>query len=261
MSYYSGSFGSVAAGTLISILDVDLILNSCWSIYDSAAGTNCKVYKCQDTPNNCLFYLKVDDNYSGYSIIELWEGWDATGHVGTGASLTLYGTATAMRLTKTVGGWGLCVRDHNMIWCDYAGNKGNYIGQPKRKDTSKNIVLYWGGGNSPASNPLGTQQTSGGTAAVVCAFLFDESGSKNPAVPCGAVGANIGFCKTSLGEIELSETRVVNYTTFLIIGDLDGVCVMGAATYSGVSNGDTCTIAGVVWQLIVATNYCWVQQA
>ena len=112
MSVYSGSIAS-AAGSMISVLDTELVKNSNWSIYDASAGTNAKTYECKNEDNDVLFYLNVQDNQSDYSIVQMWEGWNATSHAGTGARTgTVY-------WRHDVGSYYILLHNYDFIYIHY----------------------------------------------------------------------------------------------------------------------------------------------
>lgn len=259
MAWTSGSFASNAAGRIITLFDTVLVANAHWTIYDAAAGANAKVYECADAGENCLFYVYVGNNAAGYAIIELWEGWDAGAHAGTGASLKAVGASITLKITYGAGGYGISVRDHCFIWQNYAGDNGAYVGQPRRKDTSKNIVLYCGPGNAPGGNALGLP---GSNEANAWGTLFDEVGNKvyvgNGAGDCGGPTR----VKTIAGEIELRETPLTNLTTLLIMGEMEGVASY-PNTNAGIVTGDTAVIDGVTWRAnaVYSTNLTFVEQA
>lgn len=260
MAWSSGSFGDINQQSLLDVLDVALLANGHWTLHDELiAGANVNVYKCLDAAANCLFYVRVDNwTIGGVGIIQLWEGWDAGAHAGIGASLTAVGTSATLKMTHGIGGYGISVRDHCFIWQDYVNNRGVYIGQPRRKDTSKNIVVFIGSGDTPGANPLGVP---GAVVATAWGSLFDELGNK---VALGFVmsgGGATAIVKTITGVLELRETPLVNLTTKLIMGELEGVASYGAATTAGIVTGDTCVIGGVTWKAIYATNLSWVEQA
>lgn len=256
MAWSSGSFADNAAGRLITLLDTVLVANEHWSIYDAAAGTNAKVYECTDAGENCLYYVYVDNNNAGYGIIQLWEGWNAGTHAGTGVSLTAVGTSSSLKLTYGAGGYGVSVRNHCFIFQDYVGSRGTYIGQPRRKDVSKNIVLYCGSGGTPGFNALGSQGT---TAALAWGTLFDELGNK---VNVGFSGSSGTFhVKTIAGEVELRETSLTNLTTNQVMGEMEGVASYNVATNAGITTGDTCIIDGVTWSAIYQQYLTFVEQA
>ncbi len=222
--------------------------------------TNCKVYKCLDAAENCLFYVKVDDEHLAFSVFELWEGWDAGTHAGTGVSLKSVGTSGDLRIYHSIGGWGLSLRDHCFIWQDFAGTRGGgYVGQPRRKDVSKNIVVFCGSGNTPtAANALGSP---GGTTTYAWGSLFDELGNKVELGFSMSGGGSVACVKTITGEIDLRETPLTNTVTNLIMGELEGVASYGGAASAGIVTGDTCVIDGVTWTAIFQTTLTFVEQA
>jgi hypothetical protein len=258
MAWSSGSFADNAAGRLITLLDAVLPANGHWSIYDAAAAANAKVYKCVDAGENCLFYVLVDNNYAGYAIIQLWEDWNAGAHTGVGASLTVVGTSTSLKITIGAGGYGISVRDHHFIFQDYVGSRGAYVGQPRRKDVSKNIVVFCGSGGTPAANPLGQ---AGIAAGVAWGTLFDELGNKVAVGFSGSTGGSTFIVKTITGELELRETSLTNLTTGFIMGEMEGVASYATGGAAGIVTGDTCVIDGIIWGAIYSTNLSFVEQA
>ena len=260
MAWSTGVFAANTAGLLVAELAAILPANPNWSVYDAAVGANCQAFECLDAAATCLFYVKVDNNFAGYAIIELWEGWDAVGHAGIGAALKLFGTAASMKMEYGVGGYGISVRDHCFIWQNYSGSDGVYIGQPRRKDLTKNIVVFCGGGDTPINNTLGLP---GMTAAIVWASLFDELGNKRAMTFSGSPGGGASFVvKTILGELELRETPLKNDTTKFLVGELEGVASYGSGTEAGIVTGDTCLMpGGNVWSAIMNTNLTFVEEA
>jgi len=241
MSWHTGNISNVAGG-MITVLDAVLPLNSSWSIYDGAAGTNAKVYKCEDAAENCLFYVYLGDNQADYSIIQLWQGWNATTHVGVGQSLTTINTY-AMWFTKHAGGYAIALGSHRFIYIDLAQYMAFYIGQPKRYDTTKNIVIAVVNTTSTLhNNPLGFYN-SGNTAG--WSSLFDEGGNVNLLDPFGRLSSYL-FIKTIAGTYFVYETPVYNNTTKLELGLLEGVMYLYNAD-NGLVNNDTITISGQSW--------------
>src|SRR5574343_639447 len=100
MAWDTGSFANTNAGNLITVLDAQLPANAHWEIFDAAAGTNCKVYHQENAGENSEFYVKVDDNYTGYAIIELWEGWDAGAHAGIGTNIKVPSSTYTFRINR-----------------------------------------------------------------------------------------------------------------------------------------------------------------
>jgi len=245
MAYTSG-VATTAVGDLLAILDVDLIANDCWSIYDAAAGVNAKVYRCLDVTANVDFYVYVDDNIGTvYANFELWEGWDAVGHAGVGQSVTTI-NASAMVIRKDAGGYGMCISDHRFIHIDYVRYVATYIGQLVRFDTSKNMPICISSGDPSGVliNPIG-HYNSGANGQWGC--LFDESGTVRNLNPVGFTSASGLKLKTISGGYWIPEVAVYNNTTKLIMGTLEGV---GGRTYNqanGLVNADIVTVDTVEW--------------
>jgi hypothetical protein len=259
MAWTAGAFGANTAGLLVAELDILLPANPHWSIYDTPAA-NVRVYECIDVAAVCLFYIYVDNTVAAIGTVQLWEGWNAGAHVGVGAFLTVIGTSASLKMTYGAGGYGISVRDHCFIWQDYVGSRGTYIGQPRRKDTTLNIVVYCGSGGTPGANALGM---SGTVVATAWASLFDELGNKVPVGYSGANGGNAFIVKTILGELELRETPLsTNTTTRMILGELEGVCSYGGGGIAGIATGDTCLMpGGNTWRAILNTYLTFVEEA
>jgi hypothetical protein len=246
MAWYEGTMLTNGAGELLTVLDAKLPINPRWSIYDAAAGTNCKVYRNYDAGANVDYCVKVDDNYAGYAIVELWEGWNPATHVGVGSSYTLHGTYT-LRIFKVAGGWGLSVRDHRFIYCEFSTYSAVYVGQLKRFDLTKNmpcIICNDSGGST--QNPLGRADQANNT---VWRSLFDELANVgreirpnayyNPSLP-------IFHLKTIAGTYLVTEHPVFNAITGNLMGVIEGVTWMHCNA-DGLSNGDIITVAGIDW--------------
>jgi len=158
MAWNEGTM-SQSAGALLAILDTYLVANSYWSVYDSAAGTNAKVYRNYDAGNNVDYYVKVDDNYANY------------------------------------GGYGIAVSNHRFIFIKLTDGQAYYIGQLKRFDTSKNMpcaIVNTGSGNT--NNPIGYYNSS---SSCGWACLFDEarllSSMELRKKPWGNLKVQVGF--------------------------------------------------------------------
>ena len=256
MAWNEGTM-SQSAGALLSVLDTYLVANDYWSVYDASAGTNAKVYQNYDASANVDYYVKVDDNYANYALIELWEGWDSGSHSGTGQSLTQDSAGSqSLYIHKPSGGYGITVGDHRFIFCDLANYYGYYIGQLSRIDTSKNMpIVICSGYTGISNNPLGARNYLGGVnAATSWQCLFDENGTKRVIHPfCDFYAQNESESiisklesKTISGTYLILETPIINHANKLVMGYLDGVMWKGQ-TQSGLSNGDIVQYNGVDW--------------
>ena len=243
MAWYEGTMTKVN-GALLAILDVKLPLNAKWTIYDSAAGTNCKVYRNYDAAANVDYYVKVNDNYTDYAEIELWQGWNAVTHVGVGQSLTLINGNT-MKIYKEAGGCGLAVSDHRFVWVDFVCYNGTYIGQLSRYDTAKNMPIFLGALNPPGQNPLGFYG-DGWTVGWWC--LFDEGGASREIFPYSKDAYSTP--KTIAGNYIVFEHPVYNSVTYLLMGALTGVAHYSAFAGPTPTNNDIVTLNGVDWVFI-----------
>lgn len=246
MAWETGTFINTDAGNLITVFDVDLVANDKWSVFDAAAGTNCKVYRCYDAAENVDFYVKVDDNYDGYAIIELWEGWNAGTHTGIGSSLTTP-NGYEMQIYRPTGGWLMSIRNHRFIFIN-STYCGTYIGQLVRYDTTKNMPVYIGSLAVIDRNSMGYINS-----ANIAAWwtLFDEIGSQN-VIMAYAYNDTSKFTKTITGTFLVFESPVYNNISKLIMGLLEGVVHM-YSTPNGLANGDIISINGMDWIAIGGT--------
>jgi len=256
MAWSVGAFGANTAGFLVAKLDVLLPANPFWSIYDTPAA-NVRVYECIDLANACLFYVYVDNTAAGFGVVQLWEGWNAGAHSGIGAFLTFIGTSVSLKMTYGVGGYGISVRDHCFTWIDFAGKRGSYIGQPRRRDPTLNIVVYCGAGGTPgAVNPLGY---FGVTVTSAWASLFDELGNK-VAIESNGLAGTVEFI-TILGEVEIKESVIYGVGTRKLLGELEGVCTY-SSSIGGILNGDTCLMpGGNTWRAMFNTYLSFIEEA
>jgi len=258
MAWTNGVFGANTAGLLVADLDILLPANPHWSIYDTPAA-NIRVYKCEDVAAVCLFYVYIDNTVAATGTVQLWEDWNAGAHVGVGGSLTFIGTSASLKITYGVGGYGISVRDRHFVWVDFVNGRAAYIGQPRRRDTGLNIVVYCGSGGTPAANALGNP---GITVGYAWASLFDEIGNKSAMGFSGSSGGATVVVKTILGELELRETPLVNLVTGFIMGELEGVASYQTATTSGIAAGDTCLMpGGNTWRALFTTYLSFIEEA
>lgn len=257
MAWYQGAWTATTAGLLLAVLDEYLPDNPFWSIHDASAGTNAKVYECQDDSINCHFFVKVDDNYSGYAIIELWEGWDATGHVGTGRSRTVFSSTYTFRIYRSAtsgeNNWFLSVQDHHFkfIKCGPAGFVGTYIGRPKLFDESQNIVVFCGESTTVGNtNTLAyyPDNASGG----LCFLTAPSGGSFIGYLSAGASSSITRYGQTIFGQAILEETMIRDADIdYIALGYLEGVLVAGAYD---VQIGRVYYIDGVPWLGVVGAS-------
>lgn len=81
---------NIAAGdTLQAAMDaIEAFLTThSWELWDAAAGTNARAYRCQALPDAIgaihYGYIVLDYNTSGSLFLKLYETWNATTHIGT----------------------------------------------------------------------------------------------------------------------------------------------------------------------------------
>ena len=244
MAWNTGTMSQLA-GALLSILDTYLVANDYWSIYDASAGTNAKVYRNYDASASIDYYVKIDDNYADYAIVELWEGWDSGSHSGTGNSLTQINGNT-MYIQKPSGGYGIAVSNHRFIFVELAAGKGYYIGQLKRFDTSKNMPIAIVATSSTfAYNPLG-YYNSGANVGWAC--LFDENGNSGTILASRADTSGYQSLLTIASTVMIFETPILNINTKKVMGQLEGVCKYYNA--GNLTNGQTVSLDGYEWLVV-----------
>ena len=247
--WIEGTFASTAEGSLIAVLDAVLIGNPNWAISDAAAGTNCKVYECDDPVTGAKFYLKVDDNYVAYAILELWEGWDAVGHVGVGASKKETGGGYIFWWMRPVGFWKISLHDNYFTFIN-ATYCGHFCGRPTLYNAALNIVLI----TAESLYSIGCNSLCRYTNDYYSGwgFLFDEAGNQTNARGAGggsATSPEYRNIKGIDGKYHVNEEPVANVNTQLVVGTLPGIS-NGGNYDNGLENGDTVTIGGVDWMAI-----------
>ncbi len=249
MAYYSGAQVN-AAGSLIGILDTELVKNANWTIYDDSVGANNKTYKCGVTGGEC--YLNVADNQTNYATVNLWEGWDAVGHAGTGAST---GSWITIYWRKTTGNYMIHLEDERVIYSCFGTNLNysHFAGNVERFSPAYNTPILVGqrSTSTTSNNPLGHGGTTSGIgwagifvgrshAFNACCSYFD--------LPGPAAGSYLIWKEKNLGRY-IQENLVANSGYSKLIGIMRGVQSLGASNYlmHGISHGDTVTIGGDTW--------------
>jgi len=217
MAWYEGTM-TTAAGELLAILDAKLPLNSYWSIYDAAAGTNAKVYRNYKPGENSNFYVYVGDNQTGYSSIQLWEGWNSGSHTGTGNSTTL------AYIKKDAGAWGLSVLDLRFVFVNRQYGAAIYCGQLRRHDPTLDVplIVAWAD-TTPLYNPLGS---FAGHTEARWQFLRDRFGvvrGAQPALQSNSTTDSKLRRKCTNGKFWLLETPILDTNLEEQYGFLEGV--------------------------------------
>jgi hypothetical protein len=249
--WFYGDYAATTAGLLITELDAAFTTaaNPNWSTHDSAAGTNCKVYECQDDACNCHFFVKVDDNYTGYAIIELWEGWDAGTHAGTGASRTVFSSTYTLRIYRAVGPYFLSIRDHSIRYVNSSWG-GTYIGRPLLINESQNVVMF--AGDSTGATRYNNLCYWPNSSTGGWCFLFDNYGRQSlGACGDGASGLASQYCKGLDGSVYIRPASVISaFVPTQIIGWLDGVANVGPANASALFPCEKYKIDGQYWMVV-----------
>lgn len=261
MAYYFATIAPEAGGRL-AIWDDYVLLNAKWTLHDGSAGTNCKVYKHYDTVEPSLFYIKVDDNQANFSTMELWEDWDEEAHVGVGYSVTNQ-SAVTYRL-YAYQGVHIILNDRRVIIAGGPYNYGNYVGQLRRIDVSRNMpILVTNTSGGTSGNPLGNYNIAGGFT--FWRALFGWTGQPDFAInPVGNAGTTAyNYRRTFLGTHIFEETMVYGSGN-LVMGWLDGVLNYGptSLTNEGAASGTIIWTDQGRWMALTGgTGGCWVRLA
>ena len=228
--------GTTAGGRIADLWDTIIVANAKWSVFDAAAGANAKTYKCEDAPNNVLFYVYVNDNQADFSIVEIWEGWDAGAHAGLGDSLT----DVALNVFHVYASQGVhvCVSDHRVLLGCSFGAEGYYIGQPIRFDVTKNMPFYIG--STDGGSHHGTFGRYEISTQIAWRTLWDHAGNPDVEIRPVAYGSSNQYCRTCRGTYVFQDAVVFEAVGSVCLGYLDGV-VSFYTTSNGFSNGEIIT--------------------
>jgi len=237
---------TAAGGRIAAIWDGVVVNNTYWSVYDASAGTNQKVYRCYDSGENVDFYVNVLDNQTYYSTLELWEGWDTSTHVGTGDSLTILPTNS---FRSYVGESAYVIyNDHRVIIASYYGIQACYIGELKRFDTSlcMPILIAKSSASSNWHNPLGLYHSA---TACLWGALWNHIPTAGVVINPYAQTSSEKFYQTVNGEYLFWETPILDETSQLLMGRLDGVmhCYSHSPTGFNVREGERVQCDGETW--------------
>jgi hypothetical protein len=246
MSWYTGSISN-AVGGLIAVLDVELIKNSHWTIFDAAAGVNAKVYKCEDPDDGTLFYWYVDDNVSAdYAQTKTYETWDAGAHAGTG------GLSSFVSFRHKLGTYNISLDDTQVIYIDTDVSKGNgcFVGRIKVVDPTiqQEIALIGHVTSLTTWNPL-TGVTGDGNALSL--LLRGPTGVASESLYwVGFTGPSaVMFGEAARFSLDINGHAWFNkgwvHTRNRLLGFIEGVIPLGSTgTYA---HGDIISIGGEDW--------------
>jgi hypothetical protein len=256
--WYRGNFSSTAAGQgLAKVWDALVDGYDNWSVYDAAAGTNAKVYRCYDpdSAENNDFYVLVNDNFVGYWTIQLWEGWDAGAHTGIGDHIEVSSSTYVFTGRRPVGGFYLAINGHRLIYIETMGWTAQYIGQPRRYSKTYNTPLIC----SYSSGAIYVCPMSyiGNSAQSACRWLWDEAG--NQALVRGDGGQTASNYRILFGidgRFHFPGEKIVSgQTTGYAIGTLDGVVDLGGGSQvRNMRTGHLFQLRGEDW-LVVTGSY------
>ena len=213
---------------LSKVWDEVVVANAHWSEYDGSAGTNCKVYRCHDADNNCDFYVMVNDDFTGLWNIELWEGWNAGDHSGTGKNIKVSSSTYGFNGLRPICGMYVSVRDHSVVFIETLNWTSQYIGQPRRYDPTKNTPLICS--YSSGTTYVCPMAYIGNAALSACRWLFDEAGNQALVQgDGGAVHSDYRLVVDHLGIFHLTEKVVAGKSTNRAIGTLEDIAELGGS--------------------------------
>jgi len=240
MSWYTGSVNN-AVGGLIAVLDLELVKNSHWSIFDSAAGTNCKVYRCYDADDETDFYWYVDDNVSAnYAQTKLYETWDAGTHTGTG------GISIFVSFRHQLGSYYISLDDTQLIYVERSNHDGNgcFVGRVKIVDPTLPQIIAIIGHQTTSSLYLPVSGLS-----TECYQLLMRGMTGVSTETFGYMG-QYGSARHSLdinGHAWFNRAWIHSHNR--LTGYLEGIMPLGATPTYG--DGDIISIGGEDWVAIV----------
>jgi hypothetical protein len=242
MAYEFARIGTAAGARLTDLWDGIIINNAKWSVKDAAAGANAKTYRCLDAGNNVDFCVYVDDNQADFSIIEIWEDWNAGAHVGVGASLTDV-SANVFRVYASQG-VHVMVSDHRVLLGGSVGAQGYYIGQPTRFDVTKNMPFYIG--STDGGSHYGTLGRYELSTQIAWRTLWDHSGNVDRQIRPYAYNSAQKFARTCRGTYVFEEIVVYEEIGKVCQGYLEGVAHF-YLTPNGFFNGEIITCEDGDW--------------
>lgn len=257
MAWIEGAMADTAVGTLITVFDAALVQNEHWDIFDAAAGTNRKVYRCrrwaQSGESASLsgsegqyeaFYFDVNDNIgTSYATVGLWEDWDAGAHAGVGASVT------SRYIRKAVGDYAFALNDTRFILVMWQESHATYVGLPilAREDYfSPMIVAISANPTTAYYNPLSFPSTITDVSAVCIKYWSGLTGTVVP-INQATVKSETRACRTPDGAV-VWETPLIVSGDARFLGWLDGAMACGG--YESFANGDRFTIDGIDWYVV-----------
>lgn len=252
MAFYSGSQTN-AAGSLVTILDAELVNNEYWEVYDTPA-TNERVYYCSYP--GAEFFLHVADNQTNYATVAIWEDWDADSGVGVG----LGSSSATVYWRKTTGNYWVILHDYHFIYVCFGTNLNyaHWAGNPERWCPQYNTPMLAGVGSTTTTgiNPLGGLAHTTSSTRFLCLDLEDmrllscwgEYSTDAPSAVQGYMGLVFPISST---DYFFAQESLVCDSQYNSLGKLPGVVAMGTSP-SGIAHGDTVTIDGDTWECVVA---------
>lgn len=257
MPVYRGGLTGAGAGVMLSVFDIELVKNTNWSIYDASAGTNAKVYYCSSGG----FYVYIDDNYTDYYIIRMWETWDAGTHVGSGDN------TPASYFSKAYGSYVLILNDTRFIvlnlWADstFSGS-GGYVGCLASVAGVAGLKAVMGATVSGSASILALSYDVSPVSGKVMSDTLGNSGTTMYFF--GRIsGADSCYRKMRdlKGRHHLRNSVMFHLVTspFYICGELDGVCSVSNVGSTGgdsvLKSGEIVVSDGVDWMFVRDGNY------
>lgn len=255
-------YGATSATSVLTFSAGSTFAGSVDNVTVTRCVDNTRVYECDDSGGSgALFYVLVADDNTGFALVELWEGWNATTHAGTGDSRVVFSGTLVLRIYRPAGSYCLSVKDASIRFIDASSARiGTFIGRPDTVlESSVNVVLYCGesssGGGTYNCISMSRHATYGGWA-----FLFDED--LNQTLAFDSVSYSSGnairkVCQQHDGYFVLYPCMVVNDTTKYLVGFLDDVVNFGELTSTSyLRNGQKIIADGYTWIVFGGQSYC-----
>lgn len=267
MAFYSGTQVN-AAGSLVGILDTELVKNTNWNIYDTPA-TNERVYEC--TTAGAEVFLHVADNQAGYATVIMWENWDAVNHVGVGLSTSTYPLYWRKSGTSgTPAVYWVVLYDEWFIYVNFGTslNYGHFCGNIDRFCPEYNTPLLLGMRSTTATsvNPLGSLYWSAESVGLLVMDLENKqvvaAASQYATDAPGAIVGNEAVFYRESGSDKgfIEESIIVCPSRNFAIGIMRGVMAVGSNP-NGVAHGDTFTYGGDTWEWVISGHASLIRKA
>jgi len=220
--------------------------------------TAARVYKCSTVGS--VFYLYMDNNRFSYSIVRVWESWDAGTHTGSGThSDSVIENTFPIQSTSIWTGisYVFIINDTRFIYI--TSNMACYVGRLKLFDENINgiALIALSVGLSTSYNALGHGSTRSSSGPIW--LYIDLTNHVVRYLLCPGTDTTAGiiyaYPRTARGWI-VQESLVYSSTELKLLGTLDGVMSVGDIT---VLSNRTVLVNGVPWMISKSTGGSFVR--